>query len=329
MEHPHPNNFCGNGFPDWLEVNLTKKCNANCTWCVEKRGWHPVDVADWEVIADAAIETGRKNIILLGGEPTLHPDFAKIAHRLASAGRRCWVTTNGSKLSPEWVKENMGGVYGVNISVHSYFMSENGRITGLFLGADNLRESITKLHAMGATVRMNCNCIKGHIDSVNQIRAYIAWAKKIGADKIRFVELKHDNDNFVDLAEIMDHKYGTNDNPFADGCNSDARQMCGMQTRLRPCPSHPDIRPHPVLYYDGKLYDGWQQTKEADMTTKELIELLEEVRDGEVSVAEAAVKIDRAERDEEDDYIRPTFGTDPRNVAKQRAEPSGGGSCQY
>jgi hypothetical protein len=321
---PHPHNFCGCGFPDWLEVNLTPECNARCAWCVERHGWHPRHKATWKEIADAAIATGRKNIILLGGEPTLHPDIGEIIGRLWAAGRKPWVTTNGSRLSAQWVQNHLGGVEGVNVSVHHYDMRRNGQITGIVLDEVTLREAVAALLAMGANVRMNCTCIRGQINTFNEMRRYVAWAKAAGAAKVRFAELKGADGDFVDLAEVLDHKYGTNDNPFRDGCNSDAviggmpvnfRQMCGMQTRRRPCPESPEIVAHPVLYYDGKLYDGWQQQKETDMTAKELVALLEDVKSGKVTVPEAAIMIDRDQRREKD-YV-------------WRAKPEGGGSCVY
>ncbi len=322
---PHPRNFCGCGFPDWLEVNLTPDCNASCKWCVERRGYHPCNRASWKTIADNAIATGRMNIILLGGEPTMHPDFGKIIKYLRSAGRKPWVTTNGSLLSSQWVLSNMNGVEGVNISVHHFDLIRNKEITGLNLLESNLRESIATLKLeFGAMVRMNCNCIRSHIDTIAKIHYYIEWAKSIGADKVRFAELKHADGDFVDLAEVMEHKYGTNDDPFREGCSSDAvidgmpvnfRQMCGMQTSRRPCPESPEIIPHPVLYYDGNLYDGWQQKKETDMNTKELVELLEKVKRGTISIAEAAVIIDRDKRGEMD--------------SMKKSKPEGGGSCVY
>jgi hypothetical protein len=321
---PHPRNFCGCGFPDWLEVNLTPFCNASCAWCVERRGWHPRHRATWEEIADAAIATRRMNIILLGGEPTLHPDIGRIIERIRKAGLNPWVTTNGSKLSAEWVCDNLRGVEGVNISVHHYEMARNAQITGLTLDEAALRGAVDVLGVMGATVRMNCNCIREQIDSADEMRRYVKWAKEIGASKIRFAELKHADGDFVDLAQVLDHKYGTNDNPFRDGCSSDAvidgmpvnfRQMCGMQTRRRPCPESPEIVPHPVLYYDGKLYDGWQQRKESDMTTKEMVQVLEQVKSGKITVAEAAILIDRDQRREQEPI--------------RRSQPEGGGSCVY
>ena len=74
QQKPHPENFCGGNYQDWVEVMLTEKCNGKCSWCIEKRGWHPKKHAQPYEIVNAILETGRKNVILLGGEPTLYPD---------------------------------------------------------------------------------------------------------------------------------------------------------------------------------------------------------------------------------------------------------------
>jgi hypothetical protein len=146
---------------------------------------------------------------------------------------------------------------------------------------------------------MNCNCIAGEIDSVSEIEQYVEFAKRIGADKIRFAELKQDGGGFVDLAKILNYKYGLNDNPFIHGCNNDAiingmpvnfRQMCGLQTSRRVEPENPQQVLKKVLYYDGKIYDGWKKQEEM-MLDHELVKLLEEVAVGKKSPIEAAAII--------------------------------------
>jgi len=292
---PNAKNFCGGNFQDWLEVNLIDKCNAHCSWCIEKPAWHPEYHAPWEVIADAAIDSKKSHIILLGGEPTLYTDIDKLTFKLASRRKHVVVTTNGSMLTPEYADENLFFVHAVNISVHSFNLMSNLDITGIKLEAKTLYDSIEELHKRQITVRMNCNCIKSHIDSVSRIKDYIIWARNLGADKVRFSELKQDDDGFVDLAAILDHKYGLNDNPFADGCNSDAilygmpvnfRQMCGLQTNKRVKPEDPVQYSKQVLYYDGKIYDGWQ-VEEPKMLDTEIESILNKVKSGELAVEDA------------------------------------------
>jgi len=272
--HPNKNNFCGGNFQDWLEVNLTDKCNGKCSWCIEKNGYHPDFHAHWSVIVKQALESKKTNIILLGGEPTLHKDLKQIIHALFMENRRVWITTNGGTLSREFISENFegNGITGINISIHDSDLKQNEKITGVKIkDIADIVNIVNALHLIGANVRFNCNCISGHVDSIETMERYIEFAKRAGADKIRFSELKQDDGGFVDLAKVLNHKYGLNDNPFIHGCNSDAvvngmpvnfRQMCGLQTSRRTKPENPVQHAKKVLYYDGKFYDGWQTIKQ-------------------------------------------------------------------
>lgn len=263
---PHPSNFCGGNFQDWLEVNLLPECNATCSWCIERMGYHPSFRASWEEIANVAIGTGKTNIILLGGEPTLYPDLSRVIKKLREAGRSVWLTTNGSRICNTFVFEKLQGLTGVNISIHHYEMESNREITGLLLSEERLKGGISTIHSLGGTVRLNCNSIRGYIDSEKEIHNYIAFAKRVGADNIRFAELKISED-FVNLTKVLKSKYGLNNNPFFHGCHQDAvidgmqinfRQMCGLQTDKRPLPINPVQCAKEVLYYDGHIYPGWQ-----------------------------------------------------------------------
>ena len=322
---PFHRNACAGHYDDWLEVYLTQKCNATCKWCVDKHGWKPDRTATWQEIADVAIATNKKNIILLGGEPTLYPDLQVLIGYLATSDCRVWITTNGSRLSHVFVDQNLRNIHGVNISVHHYWLRANHKITSLNINQFAIRGAISSLTKQGATVRMNCNCIHGAIDSESEIAKYVAWAKEIGAGSVRFAELKHDDDNFVNLATLLDGKYGLSNDPFANGCSVNAeidgmpvnfRLMCGFQTPLRPRPDNPVFAElNPVLYYNAKLYPGWQ-TKENTMDNDKLTAILEALRQGVITADEAKEKI----------VATAGPATTLTEVAKAI---TGGGYCQY
>jgi organic radical activating enzyme len=316
MDRAHPSNYCGGNFQDWLEVNLTEKCNGRCAWCIEKQGWHPSERVDWKRIAETIGKINKRNVILLGGEPTLFKGLQSLIRELTWYNKRVYITTNGSRLSDAWCLWNLQGVTGVNVSIHHWDLEMNRKITGVKIWEDTLKDAIIQLHTMGAKVRLNCNCIKGYIDTKWDVDKMIWFAQNLGFDSIRFAEMKNNEEQFVDLAKIMNYQYGLNDDPYRLGCNTSTvidgmpvsfRQMCGMQTKLRPCPKNPERYPKQVVYYDGKVYDGWQIEKEGKMTRKELERLLEQVRVGEVT-AKAAAKIINAGQD---------------------AQVLSGGSCRY
>lgn len=314
---PHPNNFCSGRFADWLEVMLWPECNGSCEWCVEKGGYHPENHASWREIADKALATQRRNIVLLGGEPTLYPDLDKIINSLAGV-RNLYITTNGSLLTKEFVQNKMlFTLAGINISIHHYDMDRNKAITGIFLEIDILKDAIVKLREHNVNVRFNCNLIKGEIDSRDSIYKYIEFARNMGANDIRLAELRGANGEFVDLAVVFDHDFGLNDEPFTQGCNREAtingmkvslRQMCGLQNSYRPKPIDPEqITSDHVLYYDGNLYEGWQRTKEIQMKYKKktftTVELMRQVAEGKISPEEAAKVVDDSIASVEDTFL--------------------------
>ena len=271
---PNKKNFCGGNFQDWLEVMLVPECNAACSWCIEHGGFRPQGRATCKQMIEAAVDSGKKNIILLGGEPTLYPHLQEIIKGLSDAGLNVWMSTNGSKLNKFFVEDSLVGLTGINISMHHYFPSFNEEITGLHIDMLGVMEAIQALEDQGTTVRMNCNLIKGQIDSSEEVVKYVEWAKEVmGANRVRFAELKGDDESFVNATEIMGSSFGLNNDPFTLGCQCDTeisgmpvnfRQMCGLQTTSRPEPVNPVQCSKKVLYYDGNTYPGWQRADDPD-----------------------------------------------------------------
>lgn len=306
---PNKRNFCGGNFQDWLEVMLIDKCNGTCSWCVDKNGYHPKEHAEWSMLARKIISCNRKHIILLGGEPTLYKKLRELivsVCAVTSDKKKIYLTTNGSMLTPSYVAITLYKLTGINISIHHYDLAKNKKITGISLEMENLRSVVKELHKNNTTVRLNCNLIKGDIDSKKEILLYLEFAKDLGIDSIRFAELKDDKDGFVDLTKIFKNKYGINNDPFNLGCNSDCimngmpvnfRQMCGLQTEARPKPINPKQFEKIVLYYNAVSYKGWQSKNGGgSMDSKVLKQLLKKVADGRMTAKEAQEKIEKAQR---------------------------------
>lgn len=296
---PNPKNFCGGNYQDWIEVMLTPKCNGQCKWCVDKDGFHPKEQVSWHVLVDRLEKVGKKNVILLGGEPTLYTDLPYLVRGLVNNNKNVYITTNGSRMT--WLAKNVYGLTGINISIHHYDLDRNKDITGLKLGRPQLKANIDYLWWRDKVpVRFNCTLEEGQIDSKQEIMKYLAFAKRMGAKSVRFAELKH-GDSFVDLYEIFGNEFGLTNNPYEDGCSTDAvidgmpvsfRQMCGIQTSFRPAPINPQPQADKktVLYYNGVVYNGWQtkEREEIDMGKKLTVkEILERVKSGKMSIETA------------------------------------------
>lgn len=313
---PHPNNFCGGNFSGWLEVMLWDKCNGKCEWCVEKDGYHPDKHIPCEELAYKIIHTQKNSIILLGGEPTLYPQLKQLICLLATADKSVFVTTNGSRLTTAFVKDLLLPLSGINISIHNFDLQKSCDITGILHNKENLRDALSLFE--NTRIRLNCNLIRGHIDSLSMVHKYIAFAKDIGANGIRFAELKGDSQKWVDMHEIFGNEYGVNNDPFGLGCIRDVvinempvnlRQMCGLQTEMRKKPVQPEQIGKQVMYYDGQIYYGWQK-RGLEMTKEERKKILEAVKSGEMTIEEAEKKLKK-----------------DRKVKK--IYESSGGSCGY
>ena len=62
----------------WLTV--TRKCNNFCEWCYtqNKLSCESMKFDDAMSSVDKLVEMGVKRIVLIGGEPTLYPNFFKL-----------------------------------------------------------------------------------------------------------------------------------------------------------------------------------------------------------------------------------------------------------
>ena len=66
----------------WLTIN--RQCNLTCYWCYQKQLLSSRDRMSLDLakrLIDLSIGIGSQKIILIGGEPTIHPDFLEIVRR--------------------------------------------------------------------------------------------------------------------------------------------------------------------------------------------------------------------------------------------------------
>ncbi len=104
---------------DYLNLIVTHECNKKCPFCVDQyRGENlMVSLEHVKKSLDLAKDKNIKDVLLIGGEPTLHPHIIEIAKLTKSYGFRVIMTTNYSK--PDVVKALDGIVDCFNISYYS------------------------------------------------------------------------------------------------------------------------------------------------------------------------------------------------------------------
>ena len=83
------------GAPSWF-IRIGG-CDVGCHWCDVKESWdaeaHPRVAVD--VLADAALESGRKIVVVTGGEPAMH-DLEPLTTALHARGLLAHIETSGA-----------------------------------------------------------------------------------------------------------------------------------------------------------------------------------------------------------------------------------------
>ena len=89
--------------PVSINLDLTSSCNFACPHCVDStiiNTGAALELNTVQETLDTLTERGLLSVILLGGgEPTLHRDFATIVRYIKSKGLQLGIVTNGSRLT--------------------------------------------------------------------------------------------------------------------------------------------------------------------------------------------------------------------------------------
>ncbi|MEK9183047.1 MAG: radical SAM protein [Patescibacteria group bacterium] len=120
-------------FVGWLTIN--RSCNLRCDWCYAKESGFAAKDMTLKVAKDA-IEIYKglrtKNVMLIGGEPTIHPHFLEIVQLIHQAGLNPLLVTNGVRFSDlAFAKATVAaGIHRVIVSLKGSDDSQYQLLTG-------------------------------------------------------------------------------------------------------------------------------------------------------------------------------------------------------
>src|SRR5260221_8840242 len=81
--------------PIWAQLNITYKCNLDCSYCSEYDNTKDhVPFEDLATRIDQIKALGALHTDLIGGEPLLHPDLAKLMKYVTGRKMTTGMTTN-------------------------------------------------------------------------------------------------------------------------------------------------------------------------------------------------------------------------------------------
>ncbi|MBU0548138.1 MAG: radical SAM protein, partial [Candidatus Omnitrophica bacterium] len=127
-----------------LRVCITYNCNRNCSFCysdgLQKEFKQDMSIKDFEFLALWAKSQGFNSFRLLGGEPTIHPEFKKILDISKKQGLSLSLSTNGL-YDPQL---NLSFDKSVIESINFSYPQDQLKSDELILFKNNLKEVISK-----------------------------------------------------------------------------------------------------------------------------------------------------------------------------------------
>lgn len=105
---------------DYMSVIVTHECNRNCPFCVDKHRGRS-EFISMDSVKNAVRfgkDHGFRDILLVGGEPTLHPQITQIAQTFSQNGFNVILTSNF---------DDLGKIYELDPFVNSFNMSYYGQ----------------------------------------------------------------------------------------------------------------------------------------------------------------------------------------------------------
>jgi MoaA/NifB/PqqE/SkfB family radical SAM enzyme len=105
----------------WLTIN--RACNLRCGWCYAKgtafSQHDTMSTKTAERSLDLLSDLGIKGVILIGGEPTIHPQFIDIVKKIRARNMATYVVTNALRFASSafLTKATEAGIESITISL--------------------------------------------------------------------------------------------------------------------------------------------------------------------------------------------------------------------
>ncbi|KUN00596.1 radical SAM protein [Streptomyces yokosukanensis] len=187
-----PANTASSGIT-FLELEITRRCQLTCSsHCYAEagpaKGHGSMTGEDWRRVIDEASAIGVETVQFIGGEPTLHPEFASLVRYALHAGLRVQVFSNLYRVRTEHWKLFSHPHVSLGTSYYSDDAEEHDRITGRKGSHDSTRANIIEAVRRGIHVKVGVIHMRDGQRS-EEARAEMAalGVAKVHVDRVRGV----------------------------------------------------------------------------------------------------------------------------------------------
>ncbi|WP_236574774.1 radical SAM/SPASM domain-containing protein [Nocardiopsis sp. FR26] len=171
----------------WLD--LTRACQLECTHCYNAsgpQGGHgSMTRADWLAVIDQAAAAGARQVQLIGGEPTLHPDALDLAAHALDRGMAVEVYSNLVHVPGRWWHLFQREGMSVATSYYSHDADTHNAMTGRPASHRHTRANIVRAVAVGVQLRVSIITRDGGSVEATRAELETLGVTRIGVDHIR------------------------------------------------------------------------------------------------------------------------------------------------
>ncbi len=151
-------------------LELTYRCNERCRHCYldvheEQTPSRELTENEWHRVVDQLARMGCVNVLVTGGEPTMHPAFLSICDRIIKRGMLCDVYTNGLVIS-DGLFDSLCKLplNSVSVSLYSGSSKFHDKITGVPGSFQKTLSNLLRFKASGFDAYAKVPVFHKHLD---------------------------------------------------------------------------------------------------------------------------------------------------------------------
>lgn len=168
--------FIRTAAPQMFFLDMNEQCNLKCWFCYNGKS-HPIKHGDKKTliqIIDVMNNVGCKEVIYLGGEPTIAPYFFDVITYANNLGMKQCVITNGQIIDNIFAdKLRMITDLEVGISIHSCHRETQDKISGVQGSYQRLKCAIEALEKVDVKWYSQTSLTKENYLELHELAAYL------------------------------------------------------------------------------------------------------------------------------------------------------------
>ncbi|XHS78830.1 radical SAM/SPASM domain-containing protein [Burkholderiaceae bacterium UC74_6] len=166
-----------------LTLYLTERCNSRCISCDYWRtGRRDLSLEQLEALLPALRKLGTREVLISGGEPLLHPEWADIADRLLAQDLRLWLLTAGLALAKH-AQAAAQRFERITVSLDGADRASYAAIRGVD-AFDAVCAGVRAAVQAGTHVNLRVTVQRGNF---RQLPQFVALARSLGAASVSFL----------------------------------------------------------------------------------------------------------------------------------------------